>query len=430
MSVSTPLAPVKGAGSQTRISCDPRVVSVSVSSSLSLCYSDSFNESHFPESLDRILAKRVVCGLDTLKLSLWVDWEGSALLERLHAVKSAAQDQDVPSLPVDLAGYEFNVMRAGTMHFAYRLVRGDLRILINRRKATGPMPTCRVEIGSVSCWSPGYREIYAQVRKVIELYGGVVVKERVSEVHLCADTVGESIHDLPVANQDYWVSRAYTFSTHYSRRALTGVTIGKGDLSLRVYDKILEIQNQSHKQEIFLQVWRLDSLDSCPVTRTEFHVRRPILREFEPKINTFDDLLNSLSSVWEYCTREWARLCSGEVDRKNKNQWHSKPHLFWRRLIKESSFSGTGVVVRRKRYVLADLERLARQGLGFFLTIAASQGFTDDPFLIRDSIIDAIEETYSDFVLSDDFFDTMKRKFNAVVQAFAEPGEEAHGIPA
>jgi len=360
-----------------------------------------------------------------------VDWSASNFLDRLEAAKSAAQEKDVPSLPLDLAGFQCNIMRSGTIHFNYRLSRGDVRILVNRRRATGKIPTMRIEVGSVSCWSPGYREIYSQVRNIIELYGGVIIKERVSEVHLCADTIGQSIHSLPVADQDYWVSRAHTFSTHFSRRVLSGITIGKGDLSLRVYDKVLELQQISpHKQEVFLQVWGLDTLEGAAVTRTEFHIRRPILREFQPGIDTFDDLENCLSSLWQYCCREWARLAHVPVDRQGRNQDKAPLHSFWRRLLAEASFSGAVAVVRRKMPVLIDVARLARQGLGFFLTIAASMGYTDDPFMIRESIVEAIEETYSDFVESDDFYEVMKRKFNTVVQAFARQEGVPHGIPA
>lgn len=183
---------------------------------------------------------RISCGfavaskscLDTLRLSMWVDWGSSNLLDRLEIVKNLAQQGEYESEPVDLAGHSWNVMRSGTSRFTFRLARGDIQILINRRKATGSIPNTRLEIGSASCWSPGFRTIYDEVVKLIELYGGAVCKERVSEVHLATDFIGQDLRALPVAKMEHWITRAYDFQPHYSRRKLTGVSVGKGDFML------------------------------------------------------------------------------------------------------------------------------------------------------------------------------------------------------
>ncbi len=103
---------------------------------------------------------RLSTGLDTLKMSFWVDFSSSNLFETLISAKNKAQDEDKDSEPVNLAGHDFNVMRTGAQMFQFRLIRGDVRILLSPRKHTSDIPNCRLEIGSLSCWTPGYNEVY------------------------------------------------------------------------------------------------------------------------------------------------------------------------------------------------------------------------------------------------------------------------------
>jgi hypothetical protein len=76
---------------------------------------------------------RIATGLDTLKMTFWVDFSSSLLFHQLEAAKKQAQEEDVDSVPVDLGGYEFNCMRTGVQMFQFRLVRGDIRILLSPR---------------------------------------------------------------------------------------------------------------------------------------------------------------------------------------------------------------------------------------------------------------------------------------------------------
>jgi len=82
----TPLAPVPGvASSGGSLDTQTRLTSVSILSS----------------------------GIDTLRLSWWVNWSfsenpaDSPLFRQLEEAKILAQDKDVSSFPVSLAGYKF-----------------------------------------------------------------------------------------------------------------------------------------------------------------------------------------------------------------------------------------------------------------------------------------------------------------------------------
>ncbi|MGV1098704.1 hypothetical protein ACUUL3_04755 [Thiovibrio sp. JS02] len=321
---------------------------------------------------------RIATGLDTLKMSFWVDFSSSRLFESLERAKQTAQEEDKDFEPVDLGGFEFNVSRSGVSMFQYRLIRGDIRFLVSTRTHTSNMPNCRLEIGSVSCWLPGYNRQYEDFVKMVEFLGGFVVKERVSEVHLCVDLIGQDIKETPVGNMDYWITRAVTFSPHFTHRKLTGVSIGSGDMMLRVYDKIQEMKTVSrHKIEPFMQIWEVDSIEDLDVTRVEFQVRRSILKEFKflggKPINTLNDLNNSLSSLWSYLINDWARLTSAPVDREHNHQSRAESHSIWQQL-KKADFSGLLHVVRSTVETVCDMESLRLQMAGLGMSLAAAIG--------------------------------------------------------
>ena len=77
--------------------------------------------------------------------------------------------------------------------YSFRLKSGDITLMFNRRNARRQIPNCRLEIGSLSCWSPGFYAIYERVKTFLAAYGAKVIKERVSEVHLAADFIGTDI---------------------------------------------------------------------------------------------------------------------------------------------------------------------------------------------------------------------------------------------
>lgn len=321
---------------------------------------------------------RIATGLDTLKLSFWVDFSSSLLFDSLEKAKQTAQQEDKDYEPVDLGGFEFNVSRSGVSMFQYRLIRGDIRFLVSTRSHNSSMPNCRLEIGSISCWLPGYNHQYQNFVKMIEFLGGVLVKERVSEAHLCVDLLGVDIKDTPVGDMNYWITRAVTFSPHYTHRKLTGVSIGSGDMMLRVYDKIQEMKTVSrNKIEPFMQIWEVDSLDDLEVTRVEFQVRRSILKEFKffgsKPVNTLADLNNSLSSLWAYLINDWARLTFAPVDREHNHQSRAESHPVWQHL-KKADFSGLLHVVRSTVESICDVHSLRLQMAGIGMSLAAAMG--------------------------------------------------------
>ena len=375
-------------GSQTRISCEPIVAN----------------------------------NLDKLKISFWLHWKDGTFLDQLETVKKQAQSGDDDSLPFSFKGYDWNVHRSGTSRYNYRLTRGDIVLLFNRREHTGKAPTAALEVGSMSCWSPGYREIYNTACNMLLDLDALIIKERVSEIHLCADIPGVSVNDIPITIQDHWICRAHRFTPEYYRKKLTGVSLGKGNMMLRIYDKVEELKKDSEKSALFYSIWGIDPLDELPVTRFEFQLRRPALIQFQSKINTLNDLENHLASIWEYCTQAWARLTLDPVDR-NHHQSRSTDHPTWK-LVQSASWDGNYSVIRQQQKFHKDSSRLGKQFLGLGMTLASLADCpVDDVEAISTAAHSVLEERIRALYKENhhEFVKRMKRKKNQCLSAFPSP---------
>ncbi|MGD9817143.1 MAG: hypothetical protein AB7V04_00440 [Desulfomonilaceae bacterium] len=344
---------------------------------------------------------RVVRGLDFLKVSLHVKWDGreSDLLPILDLMKKQVQDTELDCISVFKEhGFDWNLYRTGTRYYTYRIKSGDVTLLFNRRSHDQKIPNCRLEIGSLSCWSPGFYEIYKRVKTFLSLHGGEIFKEIVSEVHLAADFIGTDIKTTELDNRSHWVALArkdgdhdglvvqkrdpepdpdvLEFDRDYTNRKFSGVRVGKGNLMLRIYDKVAELKctRATHKQQIFSEIWSVSAYDEQPVTRVEYQLRRPKLREFSDRegnqIHTVNDLLNALKSLWGYLTTEWTRHSDSPVNR-NHNQTKAKVSEFWQK-VQAVVWTGVFGYVRTHPVKHKDIEMLRKQARGILMSVCAS----------------------------------------------------------
>lgn len=363
---------------------------------------------------------RVTRGLDFLKVSFWIKWDPKffgEFLGRLDVAKKQVQDTELDCIPVfDENGFDWNLYRTGAKMYPFRIKSGDITLLFNRRKEDGKIPNCRLEIGSLSCWSPGFYAMYNRVKAFLSAYGGDVSKERVSEVHLTADFIGTDIKTTSIENRAHWISLARDHGDHdklpvskrdsepepdeldfdrrYTSNRFSGLGIGCGDLMLRIYDKVLELKRSraTNKQQVFSEIWGAKTYDAQPVTRVEYQIRRPKLRQFVDlshveikdgkrvfhvdelkngkRIDTVFDLVNSLKSLWAYLTTEWTRHSSSPVNR-NHNQTKSKVSEFWQ-MVQAVVWTGVFGYVRTHPVKHKDIEMLRKQARGILMSVCAS----------------------------------------------------------
>ena len=349
---SAPGARLLPRGSQAGISCDPPLAKG-----------------------DKLPAYRVHRGIDFLKVSFWLDWQNTAFLDLLKVKKEALQATEAEEcVSVHYGCRDWNLFRTGARMFAFRLKCGDVSLLLSTRGAKSNIPSARLEIGSLSAQTE-LRDILWGIQVYLPQIGGKIVKEQVSEVHLAADFIGLAIGDLDLDNRHRWIARARDWAPYYSHWQLTGVSVGKGDLMLRCYDKVRELREAAHKQEVFARLWCVSHYDDLPVTRVEYQLRRPVLKDFKGLecaggLSLPEELLLALASLWRYCTSDWTRFMETVVDRANRHQDRGQLASFWE-AVKGVVWTDVFDVLRKRPEMHKDLARLRKQVLGGMMSVIA-----------------------------------------------------------
>lgn len=363
---------------------------------------------------------QVVTGVDKLKVSVWLDWAHPAIFERLANEKKSLQETSHNCRAIRLSQSEtfnsYSLHRTGTQKFSYRLTTADITILLSSRPGTSALHNAQIEIGSLSCQIDA-QGIYREIIKALNALGASVVREKVSEVHLAADLVGLPMEKTDFANSEKWIKRADKFSVFFHRDRLSGISLGTGDIMFRAYDKILEMKTkrETAKQEFFAKKWGLANIDEIEVTRCEFQLRRPVLKQFTVPVDTVSEIFDNLQALWGYCTHEWARFCASSVDRKNKNQSLSKLSEYWQ-LVQSAFFSrGAKIAGRVRQICVKNIDALSQQFRGLAMSLVASHGVIGTH--VRDVVHVAqriIKQELEDFYIRDpsEFMRRMLTRFD------------------
>ncbi len=348
--------------------------------------------------------------IDTIKISFWVNWLSDTFLAEIDGIKESIQNTTLlDEQPYHCPGdFNWNVQRTGIKLFNFRLLAGDLRLFLNNRKSDSTIPNVMLEIGSESCWAPGYQQIYENFIVWLKLLDGIVEKEIISEVHLAADLIGLPISSLNIQEKDYWITKAPHFTRYEKHRELTGIAIGKNSLMLRVYDKVREIQRSGTKQDTYSEFWGVENYNEKPVTRVEFQIRRKILKDLKKSeesvsgIDTVEDLNASLNAIWSYCACKWTRHCKEKVDFKMNHQGRAINSKFWD-LVSKIEWSGDQTCSRQKPRPKKDYVALRKQFAGIGLSLAAfHNAHPTDLDHIMDITRQIIEEDLTKFYLDNE----------------------------
>lgn len=186
-----------------------------------------------------------------------------------------------------------------------------------------------------------------------------------SRIDLCADILLPVVIWSPELMQDM-VCRADSKGLYFYKKQLSGISIGKGKISARLYDKPLEIRTKSQKDWMF-DIWGLHDIPKDKrVIRVEYQMRREMIVEIGLK--HFHDLLKFKENLWAYCTQKWLKFQS----RTDKHHSQRKILPWW--LSVQSGFQGIQAatpLIRGKAYN-RDLKMYNSQAMGALTSLAAT----------------------------------------------------------
>lgn len=263
------------------------------------------------ETASDTTSKVLAYGIDSLYLSMDVQWIDREFFELLEEKQKEAKSDDEPK-PIDF--YDFQKVDAytgmlqpyGRRGYQWIIEGKEYLISIGNWLEPKARPSILVEIRSEALWHMGPKQAVDRIVSFIDGAGGRIQWIKPSRVDLCADThLCEGIWNLSIL--DYQVTYAKKYDLHMVQpRIFQGITIGRGKMLARLYDKPAEIKDKTHKIWIY-DIWGIDQEpDEGKIIRTEFQIRREILKELG--IDTIADLWTVLPNLWAYCTKNWLKF--------------------------------------------------------------------------------------------------------------------------
>jgi hypothetical protein len=319
------------------------------------------------EVIDITAADIKANGIDTLILSFNGEWKNLEWFSYFAELKKRAQETsiDVPGMIKGDSEWNFHMMPNGSKGFEWLLISNDFALKIGKWATSKTRPNIMAEIRSEMLWRVGAKESCSFISNMISEIGFEISIIKPSRVDLCVDV----LFPRPVWNKDlidYAVTKAFE-RAFYMQKAhqLKGIAIGKGDLTARMYDKALEIKQQSHKIWMF-DIWGIPKISKNKVMlRIEFQMRREILKEV--KANTLIDLFEKQPNIWAYCTKKWLTFKDNIGAHRDKRKM-----MPWWTVIQDGYEKAQGAhPAIRKHIMKADMERLTCQAFGILISIMA-----------------------------------------------------------
>ncbi len=305
--------------------------------------------------------KLLINGIDTLQCAYFLEPSGNPAIDfgKLAEIKESIRHSKSKSpAPLELAATGFLLHPYGTSS-GYPFVLENEYFKIECGEFN--KPNFYVTFRSQALWRESAWLLHERFLTWARSAGFTPYRpETLSRVDYCFD------YHLPEIDftEDSFVSRSTKDSQYREAKRVQTFSFGKGDIVLRVYDKVAEIQQQSQKVWFFL-LWGRDT----DVWRIEWQVRKSILKQHD--INTFDDLQDQQGDLLRYLSTDHDTLRVPTND-SNTSRWPLHP--LWEDIQQQiANLNSLGVhrVVGRPAALEERMERMAISVLGYLKSVAA-----------------------------------------------------------
>lgn len=329
-------------------------------------------------------ARVLAAGIDTLALSINVNWLEAGTLSKLAELKAEAEARDAPvpgvlHLTDGSGAWLFTVKPYGAKGYAYLLDSGEMAWSVGNWMHPRSRPSVFATIRSETLWTHGPDACVDRIVALIAAGNGEIVDVKVSRADPCVDILlRESDWDREI--REHLVTRADHRAPYFAGKRRTGIQIGKGQVSARLYDKPLEITMKSNKVWMY-DVWGIASIDDDHrIIRVEFELVREGIKRLG--IDSYADLRALLPNLWSYCTQKWLRLAD------DPSEHHSCQSLlpWWPTVQNGIPGAQAANPLIRAIAVKADAEKLCKQMLGYLTSLVALH--RQGELIGRDEVLD------------------------------------------
>jgi len=308
-----------------------------------------------PESYPPLLLR----GLDSLYVSYYVDFLSSQVDwdDLAYRKEKIGRERRNKFDEILLGSERFALQPYGKHPYKFVLSNAAFKIQLSERM----QPSCYVQFYSEALWVEGRDLLTARFRHWVGSIGASFIKpETVSRADWAFD-FGVPERDF---EREHFVSRATKDASWREHQAEQTIQFGTGDVVLRVYDKVAEIDQQSDKAWFF-DLWG----QKTGVWRVEFQVRGERLKM--GAIHTMDDLTSLEADLLRELATNHTTLRKPSGD-SNRSRWPRHP--LWIALLDAiSSMSQTGLIQDIDPLAAIDLrlDRSSKATLGYLKNIGA-----------------------------------------------------------
>jgi hypothetical protein len=321
------------------------------------------------KNINDFKVKILTSGFDRLILSADVKWSDESLFQYFKGLKEKAK-ADNKETPGSLGKDEnmkwlFNMNPSGAKGWEWLLKGQEFTLTIGDWLVPISRPSMMIDIGSETLWRVGARDSIDYILNLINSKGGKITTVKPSRVDICADVLMPNelwTDEL----KDYIVTRARKFTPYYDDGRLTGMMIGRGSISARLYDKFFEIIDKSKKLWMF-PIWNLENFpgENEKVIRVEFQLRREALKEVN--IDSLESLFGFVDNLWAYCTKNWLKF----QDRPGTHHTQRETFDWWTQI--QNGFMGIqeATPLIRNKAIKIKIEQLMSQIFGLSTSLEA-----------------------------------------------------------
>lgn len=355
------------------------------------------------------MIKELSSGIDSLYISLNVQWKNERFFNILSKVKKEAIEagHELP-ITIDYSGNEsflFSVNPYGTRGYEWILTSKDIVLKIGRWLNPISRPSISVEFSSEGLWKYGVNDLYKIVLKMIDLCDGVVIENKVSRVDFCKDVLIDSEIWNQNYLQEYIVCRAEKQQIFFNGKILETFNVGApdADIKARLYDKPREIKSKSKKFWMY-DIWKInekDIPDNKKIIRIEFQIRREVIKELNT--GSVPELLKNAEKVWNYCVTNWLQF----KDNPGKEHKYRNTIEWWKDIQNHFMGSITHETAIREKSLKIDEDQLNAQVNGLLSSIVSIQLERNDIGVYE---FDEIKNHY--FSILDKYKDFTEKEFN------------------
>ena len=309
----------------------------------------------------------LVSGLDTIQAAYYLrpDFQGAFDFEPLMVAKERLRANNSRKGELLCIGGESFLLQGYGSKSGYPLVLDHIDFSIQCGEFNNP--SFFVTYRSKALWEKGAKVLHDFFVQWAEATGLLVIRpETLSRVDFAFD------YEIAAADfdSDSVVSLSAKDAQYRGDRKVQTIQYGKGDVVLRVYNKVVEIEEQSGKIWLF-QLWGTEK----DVWRIEWQVRKEVLKRFS--VRTFEDLFSGYGDVLRYLATEHDTMRIPNED-TNRSRWPIHP--LWTDLIAQINSLPCQGVYREIDDEAAVRVQLARLGVvlyGYSKRVAALVALRD-----------------------------------------------------